>query len=198
MNKVRRISFLGLLFVVLSLCALAQKTELKTVTDFYMDLPDTYFMPATMIGGIKAVRIYRESIVKVRDDKNGYLRIESPTAEGYAEVAIFKKSDGKYLVVVAQNGCGPSCSTEQMDVLSYDGGKWNDVKTSVWPEIPGSGLAAAYIRHHVSKENSSGLLVFKMPRIGRTVRVVTGDDDVKEETLFELNWDGSKFRLVDK
>ncbi|MEP6903715.1 MAG: hypothetical protein ABJA66_18475 [Actinomycetota bacterium] len=195
MTKIWLLVFIVLTFVF---STSAQNSPPKTVTDFFLSLPEKYFAPyINGEGATPNLRDYRKSIIKIEDIKNGYLRIEEPTTEGWAEVAIFKKTNGKYIVGISQVGCGPSCSSEET-FLSYENGNWQEITAQVLPKITEAQVNAAYKRGKVSKENQSGLLVYELPRTGTTIKVKTGDDDAAEVVLFELNWNGANFVLKSK
>ena len=182
-----------------SIPAAAQAAGPKTVTDFYYALPPQYFRPAG--GEVKApgLREYRASIIKTEDVKNGYLSIEEPLHEGWSEAAIFKQTDGGYLVGVVTNGCGPGCTTEEIAFLSYERGNWRDVTAAVLPPISTARLEAAIARQK-NAEDLGGTL-YELPRVGTTVAVRAGcapDADTDCPVIFELKWNGSKFILQSK
>jgi hypothetical protein len=198
MTKILLSVFIVLTFVF---SASAQNSQPKTVTDFFYLLPNKYFTPYDSGEGTPTLRNYRKSIIKIEDVKNGYLRIEEPITEGWREVAIFKKKDGKYIVGILQIGCGPDCTTEEMDFLSYENGDWQDVTRQVLPKITDAQISAAYKRHKISKDEMGGL-VYELPRVGTSIKVNGGGDygdaAFKPIVFFEMNWDGAKFVLKDK
>lgn len=168
------------------------QSEPKTVTDFFYLLPEKHFAPFEDGNGKKPSLIdFRKSIIKIGDIKNGYLRLESYQWEGWAEVAIFKKKNGKYVVLVVENSCGPVCGSE-VTAYSRDNGTWADVTTQVLPKISDANLNAAYKRHRTSSNDEPGL-VYELPRIGKTIKVRT--DGGQDIIFFELTWNGSKFSL---
>jgi len=186
-------------FIVLTFVfsAAAQNSSPKTVTDFYYLLPEKFFAPSEYTPGKPTLRNYRKSAIKTEDVKNGFLEIQEPAVEGWAEVAIFKKTDGKYIVGISQTGCGPSCAGDVI-FLSYEKGNWQEITGQVFPEITEAQVNAAYKRNKVGKDNQSGQLVYQLPRTGTTIKVKTGDDDAPEVVLFEFGWNGAKFVLKSK
>ncbi len=186
-------------FIVLTFAfAVAAQSSLpKTVTDFFYLLPEKFFAPSEFTPGKPTLRAYRKSAIKTEDVKNGFLKIEEPFAEGWAEVAIFKKTNGKYIVGISQTGCGPNCLSEAR-FLSYENGKWQEITNEVLPEITDAQVSAAYQRGKVSKENQSGLLVYELPRTGTTIKIKTGDDDAPEVVLLQLEWNGENFVVKSK
>ena len=172
----------------------AQTSEPKTVTDFFYLLPESHFAPYYDGEGEKPdLRKYRKSIIKVEDIKNGYLRLEG-LWEGWAEVAIFKKTNGKYIVGAANTECGPVCGSTVL-FYSYENKKWSDVTAKVFPEITDAQIKAAYKRHKTNEDDEPGL-VYELPRIGKTITVRT--DGGKDIVFFELTWNGTKFILKNK
>jgi hypothetical protein len=175
----------------------AQGSSPKTVTDFYYLLPAKFFAPSEYTPGKPTLRNYRKSAIKTEDIKNGFLEIQEPAVEGRAEVAIFKKADGKYIVGISQTDCGPSCAGD-VTFLSYEKGNWREITGQVFPEITEAQVNEAYNRKKIGKDDQSGLLVYQLPRTGTTVKVITGDDYLPEVVLFEFGWNGAKFVLKSK
>lgn len=172
----------------------AQSSEPKTVTDFFYLLPEKHFAPYHDGEGKKPdLKEYRKSIIKIEDIKNGYLRLEG-LWEGWAEVVVFKKTTGKYIVGISEVGCGPICGSEEI-FLAYENGKWTDITTQVLPKISETQLKAAYKRHKITEEDEPGL-VYELPRVGKTIKVRTDGD--KNLVIFELTWNGAKFILKNK
>ena len=66
----------------------------RTVMDYYLMLPDKY-VPF-------AKNENRRSLVKIKDIKNGYLKLEVDGWDGWAEIALFKKTDGSSIVAVQE------------------------------------------------------------------------------------------------
>ncbi|MEK7723123.1 MAG: hypothetical protein AAB336_02135 [Acidobacteriota bacterium] len=173
----------------------AQNPEPKTVTDFFYLLPEKHFAPFEDGNGKKQnLKDFRKSIIKIADNKNGFLRLESFQWEGWAEVAIFKKTNGKYIVGVIENGCGPVCGSDVF-FYSYENKKWSDVTTQVLPKITETQFAEAYKRHKTTEEDETGI-IYELPRVGKTIKVRT--DGGKNIVFFELTWNGSKFILKNK
>src|SRR5262249_10304995 len=150
----------------------------KTATDFYMALPTSFnivknldatpFRDGFFFGEFyenatttskDAMVKHRKSLIQIEDVANGYIKLQPKESEGWAEVALFKKSDGNYLVAISQVECGPSCSGDLM-VLSYDRGTWTNVTKQVFGSSPSS--ADGY---------------FKLPRTGTTIQLTCGDEN---------------------
>ena len=191
----KNLTLLTLFFFSLFSFAAAQKTAPKTVTDFLYLLPETYFEPYVEEGKPKPdLRAYRKSLIKINDTKNGFLRLEGVAWEGWAEMAIFKKTDGNYVVGISQSGCGPICDSANT-FLVYEKGDWRDVTEEVLPTISEAQFDAAYKKHKINEDDDPGI-VYELPRLGRTIIVRTdGDRNIE---LFELTWNGTRFVLKNK
>jgi hypothetical protein len=190
---------------VLSLSALfsvmtfAQKQP-KTVTEFYLALPTSFdvvrdvdkspfrdgfffddFYSNERNASWDEIIKFRKSQIKIEDVKNGYLRLEG-TREGWEELALFKKSDGGYIVALSQVDCGPGCVGDVM-FLSYDRGAWTNVTNKVFPFSPSSKRG-----------------YFQLPRVGTTIKLVCSDEsneDCKDEsTLNTFEWNKVKFQPI--
>jgi hypothetical protein len=194
MKKIFAILFL----LVFSSFVFAQ-TRPQTVTDFYLLLPEglsgitatsksdlpafegSFIFAANKKGGSKsAIDGYRKSLIKIEDLKNGYLYLEGMW-EGWAEIALFKKADGTYLVAFSQVGCGPGCEGDIM-FLTYNRGDWTNVTKQVFP------FTYSY---------NDGY--FKLPRAGTNLELHGGEDcgaDVDCENRQKaavFKWDKTKF-----
>lgn len=175
----------------------------KTVTDFYLALPtdvdeiagmdevsrthfgEGFFYPNERNRSKSAVLKYRKSLIKIEDIKNGYLRLESNEWEGWVEIALFKKTDGNYLVAFSEVGCGPDCSGDVM-FLTYEDGEWTNVTKKVFP----------------AESSPEGF--YELPRYGTTIRLNKGEDcgDDKDcrrqQKADEFKWNGTKFIKQEK
>ena len=107
----------GIIFIAL-FCLQTLSAQVKnnpqTVTDYYL------LLPADNLPILESVKS-RRSIIKTEDAKNGYLRLEGAW-EGWAEIALFRKSNREVVIAVEEVGCGPECSGAAQ-FLSYKNGK---------------------------------------------------------------------------
>ncbi|HTK36980.1 MAG TPA: hypothetical protein VL325_00685 [Pyrinomonadaceae bacterium] len=203
MKTIRFNNFVILTILALVAVAYPQTTKPSTVTDFYFLLPAEYFAKPNFDKWRKMnLREYRESAIKIKDIKNGYLRIEEPVRDGWAEMAIFKQTDGNYIVGVTEVDCGPGCEGK-ITFLQYNAGSelgWYNMTNSVMPEISDSRIKAALKRHLI--RNNGTELVYVLPRVGTTIKVQTPGDyfDIgfKPTVLFELDWIGWRFVVKDR
>lgn len=168
-----------------------------TVLDFFMLLTPEEFSAIEYIKN-------RKSIIEVQDIKNGYLKLNGNTWEGSGEVALFKKTDGSYLVALAETSCGPICSTS-LKFLQYLDGRWLDVTDKVMPDLPNALLLSEYRRVTGYGGQFQTLpVLFDLPRIGKSIKVAVdseGDDEPGhpayegDGTVLKLNWNGQRFDL---
>jgi len=176
--------------------ALAQ-TQPITVTGFYLALPgsingiegtqdsdisgfenDFLFYANERNESRDAIRKYRKSVIKIEDIKNGYLRLESNDWKGWAEVAIFKKTDGSYVVAISQVVCAASCRGGVI-FATYRSGHWKNVTKQVFP-------------HSQQREG-----YYQLPREGTSIVLICGDKSSKScvfgGELAEFQWNKEKF-----
>ena len=192
----RRIISPILLLFILVVCSVAQ-TQLRTVTDFYLILPgsingirgtedseipgfenDFFFYANERNESRDAIAKYRKSLIKIEDVRNGYLRLESNDWKGWAEIALFKKVDGSYVVAISQVGCEPNC-TGGILFATYKNGRWKNVTQQVFPL---SSQTQGY---------------YQLPRVGTSVVRICGDKSSKScvfgGELAEFQWNKEKF-----
>lgn len=191
-------TFVLLIFACLSFAfSISAQTKVpKTVADFYYLLPNDRFAPFDDGSKkIPSLYSYRKSIIKIEDIKNGYIKIEADW-DGWAEIVIFKKTNGDYIVGVSSVACGPVCGSS-VEFLSYKNGQWKDVTEQIFPKITEAQVRAAYEQKNL-KVGEEGLpeLVYNLPRVGKTITVDT--DGTELDYTFKLTWNGSKFILQNK
>ena len=155
----------------------AQSSEPKTVADFLLLVPERY-----MVG---YDRRFREELLRgdrrgvVVDIPNGYISYdESDNPSGF-EFAIFRKTDGSYLVAYSTGAYhDPELGKElgnwpTLFLLSYKGGRWRDVTRA--------SLPVAFDRR----------LAYMLPRQGKSIKVW----DERGRKLYTLTWKDDRFRI---
>ncbi|MFT3744609.1 MAG: hypothetical protein QM785_10000 [Pyrinomonadaceae bacterium] len=192
---------LALTFIVLILSATASMAQLKTVTDYFLAMPADLY--STDINGDKvtsktALSAHRRSLIKIEDIKNGYLRLEG-SWEGWADISLFKRTNGSYLVTQAEIDCGPAC-TGFVKFWSVTNGKWSDVTKSVFTELKDAEAAKLFNSRKAKGDEVATANDFSfyylLPREGTTIKAACnectqdGDDDF---VFAEWSWNGTKF-----
>lgn len=187
--------FLSLGLTLLCLICLQQvsaqsKTNPQTVVDYYLLLP-TDNLP--QLESLKN----RRSIIKTQDLKNGYLRLEGGW-EGWAEIALFRKTNREAVIAVAEVGCGPACGGAAQ-FLTFKNGKWTDVTAKVMPELEDADILAAYNRLKTKDDEAHSLdempyVYWQMPQKGTTLKMLLGDESKSNgATLLSFAWNGERF-----
>lgn len=161
-----------------------QTGQPKTVRDFFMLLPEKYFLLEGCVRETdkdcrKAKIDYLKTYAEIEDTANGYLKAGCDGAQSCLEMAIFKRPDSTYIV-------GLAVSAEVMQdnyFLDYKNGVWTDISAQIIPDF--------------SKKNQ-----YDIPRRGTTVRVYAkkviekgNDYEVTERgaRLYDLEWKNGKF-----
>lgn len=157
-----------------------KSTAPKTVTDFYMKLPAKYLQILEAIPN-------RRSLIKTEDVANGYLRLESKDWEGWGEVALFKRANGRYIVAVTEYSCGPECDGN-LTFLDYKNGKWTRVE--MLPRYSVGDLRTAFhgATERSPDEDEMNEQVFELPRKGKEITLKLGGVPV-----MGFLWDGEDF-----
>ncbi len=175
----------------------------KTVTDYFLAMPDSLYsskVDGTKVKGRAAISKLRKSMIKVEDIKNGYLRIEGGW-EGWAEIALFKKTDGSYIIAQAENGCGPACSGF-VKFWTYNTGKWTDVTKSVFTEPGEKAVAKKFNEIKPESEEAASdegmSYYYNLPRQGRIMKLACNEcsqvaDGNEDFTIMQYEWNGTKF-----
>ena len=146
----------------------ASSPEPTTVADFFLLVPERYLgYPLD----------FRQQLLRgerrgtVIDIKNGYISWDASDNPEEFEFAIFRKSNGKYVVAFSSPG-DPGLYPSRFFLLSYSKGKWRDVTKALLP-----------IAFHKRFD-------YKLPRRGRTISVIR-DWRVR----YHLTWANDRFRV---
>ena len=191
-----------LLMTVILLFAPLAQAQPKTVTDYFLAMPSDVYsttIEGKKITGKPALTKHRKSLIKIEDSKNGYLKLEGPW-EGWAEIALFKKTDGSYIVAQAENGCGPACSGF-VKFWTYKAGKWTNVTKAVFTEPTVKAVAQRFNAIKSADDEAADEegfpFYYNLPREGKIMKVAcnecsqSGEGD--DTTIFEYEWNGTKF-----
>ncbi|HEX6186453.1 MAG TPA: hypothetical protein VFZ40_00120 [Pyrinomonadaceae bacterium] len=142
--------------------------EPTTVADFFLLVPERY---------VGYPLDFRQQLLRgerrgtVIDIPNGYISWDASDNPEEFEFAIFRKSNGKYIVAFSSPG-DPGLFPSRFFLLSYSKGKWRDVTKALLP-----------IAFHKRFD-------YKLPRRGRTISVIR-DWRVR----YHLTWANDSFRV---
>lgn len=193
--------FISFVFLLFAFSVNSFSQQPKTVTDFYLAMPNDVYatnMEGNKITGKAALTKHRKSLIKTEDIKNGYLKLEGAW-EGWAEIALFKKKDGSYLIAQSETGCGPACEGF-IKFFTYKAGKWTDVTKQVFPMPTDNQVAAAFKAKKINTEDGMSNY-FLLPQTGTTVKMAcnmceNGETNEEPElVLMEFTWNGEKFTV---
>lgn len=158
--------------------ASAQPSEPKTVADFLLLVPERYMVGYDLSLRKELLRGERRGVVV--DIPNGYISYdESDNPSGF-EFAIFRKSNGKYLVAYSTGAFYDAELGKELGnwptlyLLSYEGGKWRDVTRASLPVAFDKKLA------------------YTLPRRGRRIEVW----DERRRKHYTLTWRNDRFNLT--
>lgn len=190
-----KIIFSLLIVVCVASFVAAQSKQPKTVEDFYMALPSKYISPLAKVKD-------RRKLIKTSDTANGYLYLSGENAsvdwEGWAEIALFKKTSGEYLIGVVDGDCATICYSGVV-FLEYKAGKWTDATKKVLPEISDEMILARYKKLFPGDtefdQKNPPYTNYKLPQKGTTLIMNANTGGDADAQLFELKWNGAKFEV---
>jgi hypothetical protein len=141
----------------------------KSVADFFLLVP-TQYMPYYDVRFRKELLDgkHRGAIV---DIPNGFISWDASDNTEYFEFALFRKSDGGYLVAYSVPYDDQFPDASHFLLLSYDHGRWRDDTKTLLP--------VAYKKTHT----------YNLPRHGTHIEVVAPDG----EKLYTLVWVNDRF-----
>jgi hypothetical protein len=153
----------------------ASTQQPKTVLDYFLLLPNSFFeIDRSVMGRKKWLYGTGRGVVDV---KNDYLRMQGDGAQGTLNVALFRHK-GKVLVAV-QN----EFEEGTLSFLRFERGVWKDTTTEVMP---------------LSYNDRNTYIV---PRYGTIIRVLRGNSfydtghDAKRARLYDFVWTGGRFKV---
>ncbi len=152
----------------------------RTVREFFNLLPAKYFTlegcePSNDKNCDKARADYVKNYLEIEDAKNGYWKSGCDGGQSCLEMAIFRRPDGNYTVLVKTE----AEMSEESWFLEYSVGKWSDIGAKV---VPGFSTKNIYVP----------------PRVGTSVEVFKKNFPEPEfsergEKLYVLDWKDGKF-----
>ena len=198
---------LFLIFAITAFTTSSFAQQPKTVTDYFLAMPDSEEFPyyrSEETNDKTTLRKFRKSLIKTEDIKNGYLKLGGDW-DGFAEIALFKKTDGNYLIAEMRADCDPVCEGF-LRFFTYDRAKWQDVTHEYLPEYGEivsefnkkrpQGIPAK----NVAGDDTVGFeFLYHLPQIGRAIRVscamcIPSQKTAENKFFFaEYLWNGTKF-----
>jgi hypothetical protein len=157
--------------------AAAQTSGPKTVADFFLLVPERYMDGYDLRFRQEMLRAEHRGVVI--DIPNGYISYDASDNPSGFEFAIFRKSNGNYLVAYSTGAFLDQEMAEELGnwptlfLLSYEGGRWRDVTKASLPWAYDEKLA------------------YMLPRRGTSIKVWDG----RARKLYTLTWRGDRFRL---
>lgn len=158
--------------------ATAESSEPKTVTDFFLLVPDRY-MDGVYDRQSREEMLRGERRGMIVDIRNGYISYDASDNPSGFEFAIFRKSNGTYLVAFSSGAFyDPEFGKEVSNwptllLLSYEGGRWRNVTRA--------SLPAGFDKK----------LAYMLPRRGRSIQAW----DWRGRKLYTLAWENDRFRI---
>ncbi len=194
----RRTIALTVLTLLLGIVVSAQR---KTVTDYYLAFPSDKYATDNAGRPIKeknALAKHRRALIKIEDIGNGYLRLEGAW-EGWAEFALFKKTDGSYLIAHAETECGPACSGS-VTFYDYANGNWTDVTSAVFPKLTETEVSEMFRTANIDSQASGTEFYFLLPRVGTRLMISCNvcSSDGSPVRLASFAWNGERFSRIEE
>lgn len=161
----------------------------QTVLDYFMTLPEHLLESYTKANKLNKISNFtdkdkfRKSLVKIKDEKNGYIRLNNKKMKGggYLEIKVFRKNNGEDLIVVADNTCDEYC-TGILNFLTYKNGQWVNVTYD---------YVSRFHRHYDKVEVLGS--EYKLPRWGDKVEEIAMLKETKTTKSYKYEWSGEKF-----
>ncbi len=172
----------GLLLIIQLVGAQADKAP-SNVLDYYNALP------ATLLPILKGVRD-RSTLLKIKDVKNGYLRLEGAW-DGYAEIALWNNRVGQNLLGINQTSCAPVC-VQNIHFVRLLSGEWVDVTSKSLPKLTDQMLLDRYNKLKTKEDENYTVrdilpFIYNLPRFGTKIEVAVDEQFTERPIkLFDL------------
>ena len=167
----------GLLFLLSSIANLSAAKEEPSILDYFAQLPNRTFEGTTE----EMLRFIRHPGTII-DTKNGYIKCKGDGAQGDFEVALFRYSDRRALIVVSTASTEEEKGTYLQFFRSGPDGKMQRIDNSIFP-IADVGQA--------ENGGPSEKWRFELPRYGKTILVRSTRSG---KVVSKVTWDGQKFQ----
>jgi hypothetical protein len=156
----------------------AQTKEPKTVRDFFFIVAKKHFSIDCCNANIND---YLKNYLTVEDTANGFMSGGGDAAQEGFEIALFKRSNGTYLIAFYTEGEGGLEDTPWCKFFDYKNGRLTDISRTVIPNY--------------SKEK----YIYKLPRKGTSIEVFQKDENgegfYRGKKLYDLTWQNGKFAV---
>ncbi|HEV2805288.1 MAG TPA: hypothetical protein VGW57_10205 [Chthoniobacterales bacterium] len=162
--------------IALNQAAPAAEFQEISIMDYFVQLP-----PRTFEGPAPEMLHFLEKPGTVIDKKNGYIRCKGDGGQGDFEVALFRYSDRRPLVVVSTGNTEEGKWTYLQFFEQGPDRKMRSLPDSIFP-LADSGRG--------TEGQGSGKWRFELPRYGKTIQVRKPDS---EKVLHRITWTGEKF-----
>ena len=188
-------------------CLFTQSTWAKTITDYYLDSPKGVLEWINDDTGAVVNRDEKLKIIKVRDDKNGYLKLESEAVLGISSVtlALFNtEHKASPLIVISTTGE----SASQLEFYQIEGKNWKNVQAQVFPEsrdykklLPWFQKAfpqdSNFKNSNYLESSATTPISYELPKVGTTIVATCNlsSPGYFGKKLFKLNFNGAKFKI---
>jgi len=195
----------------------------QNILDFFQMLPDSSVIGLSKKERLKIVTLSssqqkQNGIMKdnsdpellysfdVLDIKNGYLKLIG-AMEGHLEMCYWNLKNGKKLIAIYQEGCGPECNIERFDFYNFDGNIFTVIpKKSVIPDIYDDFFKTdkTFAINEMGKRDISATLLFELPQKGKDIKAKWGNTESRETyqefakgNRMILKWNDGKFEKSD-
>lgn len=166
----------GIFLLLAVISVAAQLKQPKTVREYFMLLPQKYFVIEDLS---RDKNKYIERFLEIEDTKNGYMKAGGDGSQEHFEMALFKRPNGTHVVGLYVSGEWG----EKYYFLEYKNRRWLEVSKSIVPNYRKSNI-------------------YQLPRYGTTIEVYErknfdAENNLGEtgKKLYNLIWRNGRFTI---
>ena len=183
----------------------AYSSTMPDLKELFLDLPPEHLTIVSSKEGRLFTREERAKLVKLVDQKNGYLEAvgnNDTDIFGGGYLALFKKKDGGWLIGWKFDSNGDD--TEHIQFFTKKGNQWTDVTKDVLPSLTQDMVNRRFLEKSKSKDKTkkltdcaSGTYAWKLPRYGTNLEVYVESDCWTGQglILWKLKFNGRTFEI---
>ena len=187
--------------------ALSPIAYAKSITDDFLSLPHDILPMINDHSGKDFTRAEKLKAIKIKDDKNGYLKIEDPNLISKYTLAQFKTKTGDTLLAITEEGM----SVEKFEVYQFKGDHWLQVTSQVIPDLNHDKVLPYFQKKFPKKKDlfsdssylgqyAGSVIHYELPRNGTTIEVKSAIDEpgIYGVKLLTLKFNREKFEVSEK
>lgn len=196
-------------FILIFVFALPMKSQ--NILDFFTGVPDSSVLMLPKKDRAKIVKLSKnnrnardaQAVIQKHglfytfeqvDIPNGYLKLIG-AMEGHLEMCYWNLPNGRKLIAVYHEACGPGCSAESLDFYEWSAGKYKLIPVSaVFPDLDQKlfGVARDDDFALEFRIDFKETMTVKLPQKGKNIQIAWGSEEFTNENRNSMPGNSAK------